>query len=73
MDSNGKPLYKVTGTEVGYPGGKWFDPLGMSTTKEVCLSLRLARPGASAICPNLRPAAETVCCRFGVRRTRPTR
>jgi len=34
---NEDPIFKgnkVTGTEVGYPGGKWFDPLGYSTGSE---------------------------------------
>ena len=28
------PQFSVTGTEVGYPGGKWFNPFSMAATPE---------------------------------------
>lgn len=37
---NEDPIFKgnkVTGTEVGYPGGTWFDPLGYSKGKDVAV------------------------------------
>jgi hypothetical protein len=28
------PQFAVTGTEVGYPGGRWFNPFSMAATDE---------------------------------------
>uniref|UniRef100_A0A7S3UC46 Chlorophyll a-b binding protein, chloroplastic n=1 Tax=Picocystis salinarum TaxID=88271 RepID=A0A7S3UC46_9CHLO len=33
--------YVCTGSEVGYPGGKWFDPLGLTASKEKYEVLKL--------------------------------
>jgi light-harvesting complex I chlorophyll a/b binding protein 2 len=33
--------YVCTGSEVGYPGGKWFDPLGMTASKDKYEELKL--------------------------------
>lgn len=33
--------YKCTGTEVGYPGGNWFDPLGITSDAELFKKLQL--------------------------------
>jgi len=43
---NEDPIFKgqgfeCTGTEVGYPGGKWFNPLSFATTEEQMASYKL--------------------------------
>ena len=34
-------MFSCTGTEVGYPGGRWFDPLGFTNYKAAFDTLRL--------------------------------
>jgi len=35
------PQFSVTGTEVGYPGGKWFNPFSMAATPEKMAEYKL--------------------------------
>lgn len=41
------PQFSVTGTEVGYPGGKWFNPFSMAATPEKVSRRPLRRPRPS--------------------------
>ena len=37
------PQFSVTGTEVGYPGGKWFNPFSMAATPAASAGLTSPR------------------------------
>ena len=55
-DVNGAP-YKIEGKEVGYPGGRIFDPFGMASTPEASPPSPSSLPSA----PPTHPQSQHCC------------